>query len=236
MAIWLKAGQQAIGVDSGIIRNSDFAALVDASNIAIQAEEVLAAAGHEAVGILAHAHEQAKKIRSKAEIDGKKIRDEAFIKGTQEAASRWMEEVASKTINAHDSMLRASGRLAELVSIATQRVLETEDKDGLYRRALRTVKQLTGDSKTLTLHVGPADHEYAESVIEGIAFEVGMQIPLDIKIDPRLAQGGCVLESDNGVLDASLGLQIETVKLAITKAARNALRTDDNTAAAGDAS
>jgi flagellar biosynthesis/type III secretory pathway protein FliH len=33
-----------------------------------------------------------------------------------------------------------------------------------------------------------------------------------------------VLESDNGVLDASLNIQIETVKQAITKAARNALR------------
>ena len=228
MAIWLNAGQQAIGVDCGVIRRGDFAALVNACDLAAKAEDILVAAGDEAVDIVAKAHTQAKEIRVDAEQEGKRIREEAFVRGTQEAASRWIEEVASRAVDARDSMLRASSRLAELVSLATQRVLETEDKEGLYRRALRTVKQLTSESKTLILHVGPADHEYAESVIAGIASEVGVAIPLDIKIDPRLAEGGCVLESDSGVLDASLGIQIETIKQAITKAARNALRAESD--------
>lgn len=224
MAIWLKAGQQTVGVDDGIIRSGDLATLINACDLSMRAENILNAAGQEAVGIVANAHERATKICSEAELEGERIREDAFALGTQEAASRWIEEVTSKAVDARDSMRRASGRLAELVSIATQRVLETEDKEGLYRRALRTVKQLTGESKTLILHVGPTDLEYAESVMAGIATEVGVQIPLDIKIDTRLAQGGCVLESDNGVLDASLNIQIETVKQAITKAARNALR------------
>ncbi len=228
MAIWLKAGQQAVGVDGGIIRQDDFATVVRACDLAIKADDILTQAGQEAVCIVSEAHDQAAKIRSKAEVAAEEIRHDAFVRGTQEAASRWIEDVASKAIDAREATQRASHRFAELVSLATQRVVETEDKDGLYRRALRTVKQMAGDSKTLVLHVGPADMEYAESVIADIAAEVGVQIPLDIKIDVRLEEGGCVLESDHGVLDASLGVQIETIKQAITRAALNALRAPTN--------
>jgi type III secretion protein L len=224
MVIWLKAGQHGIGLEQGIVRDADVVTLVEVCELTTQAEELLAQAGQEAIDIVTKANESAVTIIKDAESKGTQIRDDAFVRGTQEAASRWIQEVASKALGARESMLKASNRLAELVSLATQHVVETADKEGLYRRALRTVKQLTGESKTLTLHVGPADQQYAESVMAVIAIEVGVQIPLDIRIDPRLTDGGCVLESDNGVLDASLGIQIETVKQAIAKAARNALR------------
>jgi hypothetical protein len=70
-------------------------------------------------------------------------------------------------------------------------------------------------------------------VVGQLAEEIGVPVPLDIKVDERLTAGGCVLESDYGVIDASLGLQIEAVKLAIGRAARAALaRMDDGAALA----
>ena len=110
-----------------------------------------------------------------------------------------------------------------------------EDKDALYRRALRTVSHLTKESKTLVLHIGAADAEYARAAVADIAVDVGIDVPLEIKVDNRLMAGGCVLESDFGVIDASLGLQIDAVKTAISKAARSALSSNDNASATGKA-
>ncbi len=227
MAVWLRTGDLDLGIDDGILRGADFATLVELCQLNRQAAERLARAGDEAAQIVSQALEQARQEIESARSEGERIRAEALERGLREAAERWAEEMAAKAFEAHVGIQRASDRLAELVSLAAQRVIEVEDRDGLYRRALRTVRSLTGDSKTLTLHIGSDDADYARSVIGQLAQEIGVPVPVDIKVDHRLRAGGCVLESDHGVIDASLGLQIEAVKLAIGRAARAALARGD---------
>jgi type III secretion protein L len=228
MAVWLRTGELEVGVDDGVVRRDEFAALVEVCHLNQRAAERLAHAGEEAARIVADALQQAEQQIAHAQDESDRIRAEARERGLREAVERWAEEMAHKAFDAHHSIQRASDRLAELVSLAAQRVIEVEDRDGLYRRALRSMRGLTGDSKTLTLHIGHEDAAYARSVVGQLAEEIGVPVPLDIKVDERLTAGGCVLESDYGVIDASLGLQIEAVKLAIGRAARAALaRMDD---------
>jgi len=227
MAFWLRTGDLDVGVGDGVVRSADFAELVQACELNAQAAQRLSDAGEDAARIVADALRQAHQEIAQAQDESGRIRAQARENGLRDAAERWAQEMAEKAFDAHQSIQRASDRLAELVSLATQRVIEVEDKDGLYRRALRSVRQLAGDSKTLTLHIGTADAEYARTVVGELAAEIGIAVPLEVKVDSRLVAGGCVLESDYGVIDASLGLQLQAVKLAISKAARAALgRTD----------
>jgi type III secretion protein L len=223
MAVWLRTGELEVGVSDGVVRRGEFAALVEVCLLNQLAAERLAEAGAEAAQIVADALQQAEQKVAQAKDESERIRAEAQERGLREAAERWAEEMAHKAFDAHLSIQRASDRLAELVSLAAQRVIEVEDRDGLYRRALRSMRSLTGDSKTLTLHIGSDDADYARTVVGQLAEEIGIPVPLDIKVDNRLMAGGCVLESDYGVIDASLGLQIEAVKQAIGRAARAAL-------------
>lgn len=223
MAVWLKYGEDVIGIDDGIVRRADFAALMETCELAERAATLLTQAAEEAVAIMGEATQNARQTLQIAEREGEKLKAEAFSQGLRDAAARWAEDMTHKAFEAHQSVQRASERLAELVSLAAQRVIEVEDKDGLYRRALRTVSHLAKDSKTLVLHIGADDIDYARSAVAGIAAEMGIEVPLEVKIDGRLTAGGCVLESDFGVIDASMGLQLEAVKQAISKAARSAL-------------
>ena len=232
MAVWLRTGELEVGVGDGVVRRSDFAALVEVCELNRLAAARLAVAGAEAEQIVAEALRQAERQIEQAHNESDRIRAEARERGLREAAERWAEEMANKAFEAHHSIQRASDRLAELVSLAAQRVIEAEDRDGLYRRALRSVRGLTGDSKTLTLHIGAGDAAYARQVVGQLAEEIGIAVPVDIKVDNRLVAGGCVLESDYGVIDASLGLQIEAVKKAIGRAARAALTRMDEAAGA----
>jgi type III secretion protein L len=229
MAFWLRTGELDVGVADGVVRAADFAALVDTCELNRMAAQRLSEAGEQAAGIVADALQQAEQRIAHAQGECSRIRAEACESGLRDAAERWAQEMAEKAFEAHHSIQRASERLAELVSLATQRVIEVEDREGLYRRALRTVRHLASDSKTLVLHIGSDDAEYARSVVGQLAEEIGIVVPLEVKVDNRLRAGGCVLESDYGVIDASLGLQIQAVKKAISRAARSALhRLDEN--------
>ena len=223
MAFWLRTGDLDVGVSNGVVRGTDFAELVETCELMFRAAQKLSEAGEEASVIVSEALTQAEERLAAAQGECGRIRAEAREQGLRDAAERWAQEMAEKAFDARRSMQRASERLTELVSLATQRVIEVEDKDGLYRRALRTVRHLTDESKTLVLHIGPDDAAYARSVVGQLAEEIGIVIPLEVKVDTRMAPGGCVLESDYGVIDASLGLQVQAVKQAISKAARAAL-------------
>ncbi len=231
MAFWLRTGDLDIGVSDGVVRGADFADLVQACELNTMAAQHLLQAGEEASAIVAEALRQAELRITQALGECGRIRAEAREQGLRDAAERWAHEMAEKAFDAQRSIQRASDRLAELVSLATQRVIEVEDKDGLYRRALRTVRHLASDSKTLVLHIGADDAEYARSVVGQLAEEIGIAVPLEVKVDSRLLSGGCVLESDYGVIDASLGLQLQAVKKAISKAAQAAMSHVDDTAA-----
>lgn len=223
MAVWLKSGSHHIGVDDGIVRRADFAELLQACELGARAQAALTDAEAEAARITADATERARALLQDAASEAERLRTQGYDTGLREAASRWADETATKAFDAQRSVHKASERLAELVSLAAQRVIEQEDKEGLYRRALRTVHQMATDTKTLVLHIGADDAEHARAIVADLANEVGIAVPLEVRVDVRLHTGGCVLESDYGVIDASMGLQIEAVRKAISKAARAAI-------------
>jgi type III secretion protein L len=51
-----------------------------------------------------------------------------------------------------------------------------------------------------------------------------------VKVDPTLNPGGCVFESDLGILDASLHTQLEGLRAAMDRAVRAALSESDEAA------
>ncbi len=223
MAVWLKSGTHDIGIEGGVVRRSDFAELLQACELGARAAAALTDAEAEAVRIVSDAAERARVVLHEADCEAERLRVQGYEAGLREAAARWADETATKAFDAQRSVHRASDRLAELVSLAAQRVIEQEDKEGLYRRALRTVQQMATDTKTLVLHIGADDAEHARAIVADLASEVGIAVPLEVRVDVRLHTGGCVLESDYGVIDASMGLQIDAVRKAIGKAARAAI-------------
>jgi len=223
MAIWLQSGTLHFGLEDGIVRRDDFAELVQACELGARAGQLLADAHAHAAGIAAAATERANLTIAEAETQAETLRVQACEAGKRDAAEQWAETMSTRAIQSHASVQKAKDRLAELVCLAAQRVVEVEDRQALYRRALRTVSQMVSDSKTLVLHIGTQDETYAREVVAAIAAEVGIEVPLEVRVDHRLVAGGCVLESDYGVVDASLGLQLDAVRRAIGKAARAAL-------------
>ena len=77
----------------------------------------------------------------------------------------------------------------------------------------------------------PADHEQARiglGGLGGLAGQAEAGLTVELKVDPGLKPGSCIFESDLGVLDASLQVQLEGLRGAMERAVRRALAESDD--------
>jgi type III secretion protein L len=173
-----------------------------------QREQVLASARSQAQDLLAQAQQRL---------------DEAYqtglAQGTVEGTNLWTEQsVANARSNQH-ALERQRERLGGIVSMAVERLVEQEDKQALFKRALRTIGKLIKDVPMLTLRVNDADHDAAKKALLAMVDQAGSGVPIELVSDAGLAGGSCRFESDNGVIDASLATQLAAIKRAVVRAA-----------------
>lgn len=81
-------------------------------------------------------------------------------------------------------------------------------------RALLEMVEHDGD---LQLHVNPADGDALSQALPELSASVGRLAHVDVVPDPAVEQGGCVLHSRDGVIDASPEAQLERVARALVE-------------------
>jgi flagellar assembly protein FliH len=79
---------------------------------------------------------------------------------------------------------------------------------GVVRQALRKV--LNANSVTLRVH--PDDLKLLEGAQERLTAEGSSGIPIDFKADSAIARGGCLIDTESGLLDARLDSQLERLR------------------------
>src|SRR6185436_15162682 len=119
---------------------------------------------------------------------------------------------------------RQSERLAAIVSMAVERVIEQEDRAGLFRRSLRTIVKLVKDTPMLTLRVTEADRDIAQGAVDAVKSQLSGALPIEVVTDAAMNEGGCRFESDGGVIDAGLDTQLAALRRAVARAAQQMAR------------
>ena len=223
MAVWLTHGPCTVGVDDGLIRAADFARLTDsaavAAAIAGERERVLAQAREDAAALLAAAQAQAHALVAEADHRLAQARDSGLSQGLQDAAAQWAGQALAAADARRRQLLRQSERMATIVSMAVERVIDVEDRAGLYRRSLRTIVKLVRDTPLLTLRVTEADRVIAQGAVDAIKAQLN-DLPIEVVADASMIDGGCRFESDGGVIDASLDTQLAALRRAVDRAVR----------------
>ncbi|HHM8659609.1 TPA: SctL family type III secretion system stator protein PscL [Pseudomonas aeruginosa] len=108
-------------------------------------------------------------------------------------------------------------QLGEVVLQAVRKVLRHYDAVELTLAATREALALVSNQKQVILHVQPeqlaAVREQVARVLKDFP-EVGY---LEVVGDARLDQGGCILETEIGIIDASLDSQLAALQAALTE-------------------
>ena len=196
MAFILRAGSRIIRPDPGrkVIKAADYGSLR-------KADAIIADAEARAKEIVASAQKAYDAEKARGYEDG---RDEARI----EAAER-MIETTSRTI---DYFSKIEGQMVELVLGAVRKIFDDFDDEKRVMMVVKSALAAVRNQKQMTLRIPPQHVETVRKhVNELLAAYPGVGY-LDIAADPRLAGDACILESEIGIVEASITGQIGALK------------------------
>jgi type III secretion protein L len=232
MAVWFRHGSFAVGVDDGLIRAKDFArftSLLNAARTVSRERDRLLAHGEAEVSAMrAQAAAEVAAMAAAAEQERARAYREGLERGLREANEQWTERAMRVAWSRQRDLERQTERLSQIVAMAIDRILEKEDRGALYQRAVRTVARLVKDVPLLRLRVPEAERDTAQAAVDAVLSSLEAPPRIEVTADASLDDGGCIFETDNGVVDASLDVQLAAIKRAVTRAAELAAAEADS--------
>lgn len=227
MVIWLHGASSSIGAEDGILPAAvaGSVAELDALRRSMdeQREHIIETARAEAQAMLAQARQDVARMHETARADAEAARREGYETGRRQAALEWHQQQTGRVIDKAQMLRNMHEKLATIVTAAVERIVHTEQREALYHRALRSVQGLTSGASSLALRVNAADYEHARAAIESLKALQTQGLHIEVNVDPALQPGGCVFESEVGILDASLQTQLEGLRAAMDRAVRKAV-------------
>ncbi|ETS33184.1 MULTISPECIES: HrpE/YscL family type III secretion apparatus protein [Photorhabdus] len=180
-----------------ILRKADYQTCLNAQSLLdaaqIQAQEI----EREAQTV----YEQQKELGWQAGIDAARAEQANLIHQTQLQCQQYYRQVEQQMSN--------------VVLQAVRKILKNYDQVSLTLQVVREALSLVSNQKQVILRVNP---EQAATVREQIS-RVHKDFPeigyLEVTADDRLDQGGCILETEVGIIDASLDSQLDALMSAI---------------------
>ncbi|KAA1194882.1 HrpE/YscL family type III secretion apparatus protein [Photorhabdus heterorhabditis] len=180
-----------------ILRKADY-------QTCLSAESLLDAARAQAREIEREAqtvYEQQKELGWQAGIDAARAEQASLIHQTQLQCQQYYRQIEQQ--------------MSDVVLQAVRKILKNYDQISLTLQVVREALSLVSNQKQVILRVNP---EQAATVREQIS-RVHKDFPeigyLEVTADDRLDQGGCILETEVGIIDASLDSQLDALMSAI---------------------
>ena len=173
-------------------------------------------AREEAARILEEAEEFAAEIRLQAKEDAENLRAEAYRDGVEKAVTEFeqnlldVREIRERVWReTEQDVLRLSIRLTEKI-LGREIKANKKTVADIVAAALQNARQ----QEKLTVRVNPSDLPTVEKEVENLT-HTGRTKFMDFIADPRVSEGGCLIESEVGTIDARLETQLRVLERAL---------------------
>lgn len=178
----------------------------------LKANDYLAYSSAQEIIRTAEAKAQAILCRAKEVYAAEKHR--GYQDGIQAGKAELSEQITETAMKAVDYLGDFEKDLVTLIMNATRKIIGEFDDDILTAKVVSNALYLFQHQHSLTLRVAPSLKRGLE-VRRDTDFQA---IPhLTIVSDPQLAPGTCILESEIGVVDASIETQLKAIESALIK-------------------
>lgn len=171
-------------------------------------------ASREAHDVVSVAQDKARQILENAEREGDAIREQARVDGYTEGLSKWNEILAGTSQKAaeltkvwEDTMLKLSVRVAEKI-IGEQLKLHPDTIVSIIKEVLQGVRF----GKHLIIQVNEEDAAEVRSRVTSLRASLGVSNEIEIVASTSVPRGGCLIESELGVVDARLETQLKCLE------------------------
>jgi type III secretion protein L len=186
---------------SRLIKSTTASAVIDAADLVKRAQN------HHAL-----AEEKSNDLYEEARRNGLK-------KGLEEASAQMAEQLA-KVISARQVALKDLGpMLANIVTDTVKSILKGANIDHVYASALEAVNGLTKKAQWVELRVHPEHVNHAQAAVNMLTTGVASMPAITVVSDISLDIYDCIFQTDVGIADASLNMQLESIRAVVEGAA-----------------
>jgi len=182
-----------------------------------EAEQILADAKSQAEAILSDAKEQREIVLEAARNEGsERGYEEGCARSEAEsiAAQKKIEEQEAALQNDYKERLeRMEPELVEVITRVFEKVfhIQFEDKTEILLALISDAIMEIEGSKEFRIRVSNVNFEFIDSHKSEIEERVGNDVSLEIVADSLLEENQCTIETDSGMFDCSLGVQLENL-------------------------
>ena len=113
--------------------------------------------------------------------------------------------------------LQVENKMTEVVLEAVRKIINTFDDVNTTTRVVKEALYLVSNQKQVILHVHPDQVAEVKENIANVLSEFPEVGYVDVVADGRLKNGGCILETEVGIIDASIDGQLQALKQAMKK-------------------
>ena len=183
--------------------------------------KVLKAADHAALAqaqtMLESARQQADALLAGAQAAFDAECRRGYEDGHAEALMNQAEKMIETVGRTVEYFAGVENEMIELVLAAVQKIIDGYDDREKIMVVVRNALAVVRNQKQMTLRLHPGEVETVrEQVNELLAAYPGVGY-LDLVADARLDRGACILESEIGVVEASLESQLQALRKAFTR-------------------
>ena len=89
------------------------------------------------------------------------------------------------------------------------------DPQVLINTIIDVLKTVSKNEPKIVIRVKPQSVQFIKDTIPNITYQYGIDSKINIISDPSVEEGGCILQTNNGIVDASIDTQIEIIKKAL---------------------
>jgi len=170
-----------------------------------------------AEGLLEKARQEAEAIVAAAKevFEGEKRRgyEEGLVEGKM-TISEQMIDTVSKSV---DYFATIEEKVADTVILALKKIIGEIDARDLIMKVVKNALTIVRNEQRVTVRVSPSQTETVKEKLNEIMANFPGVSFIDVVADPRLTEGACILETDIGVVDARIEVQIEAIRKALLK-------------------
>lgn len=194
--LFLKPGQVDIGAGR-ILKRDEYSLLVEAR------------------GIIDAARKEAERTAEEAKAAYEEEKKRGFAEGLEEGRMEMamnMLHSASESVNMISSM---EDSIIDVVIRSVRTIIGDLDDNEVVERLVKRALQYVRDQKKVTIRLNPEDAETMEDKLGAITRDFPSSVRFEIVPDARLDRKMCTMETEMGIVDASLEKQLNYIESAL---------------------
>ncbi|MBI3236847.1 MAG: HrpE/YscL family type III secretion apparatus protein [Chlamydiales bacterium] len=173
----------------------------------------------EAKEILEKAKEDAKRYRTNTEIEGEELREKYRKEGFQEGLAQFNEHLLLFERHLRDLKIQLQGQILPLAIKVAQKVVSKElelHPETIVEIVIAALSPVTQNHR-FTIYVNKADKEALDANKSKIKEILEQLKTLSIQERADISPGGCMIETESGIINATIENQWRALETAFEK-------------------